>query len=357
MSATVEAALDPVALLDELLGTPSVTGSTDAAAARLVEATRAAGFASHVDAAGNVVMCWGDGAATSDILLIGHLDTVPGDLPVRLHEGRLYGRGSVDAKGPLAAALAAVSALPAQGAPITVVAACDEEGPSLGARHLRARAAPSALVVLEPSGWNTVTTGYRGCVRLRAAIERSSAHHAAPEPAAADLLVAALAQLQERLGSRGGASARDGGRAVDAIQLRINALRTVDREETEVAEAAVEIRLPIGTPVDAVLSTVTQTLGDACIEVDSECEAVRVPRGNPVVRGLARAVTAEGGRPRYTTKTGTCDLNVVWPAWRCDAAVYGPGDSSLDHTPRESMDVDDLRRGAAVLRHAIAGLR
>jgi [amino group carrier protein]-lysine/ornithine hydrolase len=47
----------------------------------------------------------------------------------------------------------------------------------------------------------------------------------------------------------------------------------------------------------------------------------------------------------------------VWPAWRCGAAVYGPGDSSLDHTPRESMDLDDLRRGTAVLRHALQALR
>jgi LysW-gamma-L-lysine carboxypeptidase len=357
VTATVQAALDPVAVLDELLRTPSVTGSTGAAATRLVECTRAAGFDSHVDSAGNVVMRWGAGAATSDILLLGHLDTVPGHIPVRLHEGRLYGRGSVDAKGPLAAALAAVAALPVQGAPITVVAACDEEGPSLGARHLRRRAAPSALVVLEPSGWNTITTGYRGCVRLRAAIERPCAHHAAPEPAAADLLVSALARLQERLGSSGGASARGGGRAVDAIQLRINALHIAEREDAEVAEAAVEVRLPVGTSVDAVLRTVTQVLVDASIEVDSECEAVSVPRSNGAARGLARAICARGGHPRYTSKTGTCDLNVVWPAWRCDAAVYGPGDSSLDHTPRESIDVDDLCSGTAVLRHALQGLR
>jgi LysW-gamma-L-lysine carboxypeptidase len=353
----VQTVLDPVALLDGLLRTPSVTDSTGAAARWLVESTRAAGFDSDVDQAGNVVMRWGNGAATSDVLLLGHLDTVPGDLPVRLHEGRLHGRGSVDAKGPLAAALAAVAALPVDGAPITVVAACDEEGPSLGARHLRRRPAPSALLVLEPSGWNTITTGYRGCVRLRAAIERPCAHHAAPAAAAADVLVAALATLQGQLGNSGGASGRDGGRAVDAIQLRINTLRSAERDATEVAEAELELRLPAGTSVDAVLGTVTQALPDARIDVESQCEAVSVPRGSRVARGLARAIAAEGGRPRYTSKTGTCDLNVVWPAWRCDAAVYGPGDSSLDHTPRESIDVDDLRRGTAVLRRALLGLR
>jgi [amino group carrier protein]-lysine/ornithine hydrolase len=352
-----EVTLDPVALLDELLRVPSVTGSTAAAAAHLVGRTRDAGFDSRVDSSGNVVMRWGDGAATSAVLLLGHLDTVSGEIPVRREGGRLCGRGAVDAKGPLAAALAAVAALPVEGAPVTVVAACDEEGPSLGAQHLRRRAAPSALVVLEPSGWDTITTGYRGCVRLTARIERPSAHHASAEPAAADRLVAALAILQQRLGSRGGALSHDGVRAVDSIQLRINALRTGEHADTEVAHAAVELRLPSGIPVDSTLRTVTEALGDARIEVESACEAVSVARSNAVVRRLARAITGAGGRPRYTTKTGTCDLNVVLPAWECDAAVYGPGDCSLDHTPHEAIDIEELRRGSVVLRSALQSLR
>lgn len=357
MTAAVQATLDPLALLDELLHLPSPTGSAAAAAARLVERTADAGFDSHVDVAGNVVMRWGDGTATSDVLLLGHLDTVPGDIPVRLHDGRLHGRGSVDAKGPLAAALAAVASLPRDGAPITVVAACDEEGPSLGARHLRGRAAPSALIVLEPSGWDTITTGYRGCVRVQATINRPSAHHAAPEPAAGDILVASLADLQRRLGSRGGAVAAQGGRAVDSLQVRINALSTAHRDGREFATATIELRLPAGTTVDSLLATVTETLGDARIEVESACEAVSVARSNAAARRLARAIAGAGGQPRYTTKTGTCDLNVVWPAWRCAAAVYGPGDCSLDHTPHESIAVEDLRRGSAVLRSAVQALR
>jgi LysW-gamma-L-lysine carboxypeptidase len=212
-------------------------------------------------------------------------------------------------------------------------------------------------VVLEPSGWDTITTGYRGCIRLSARIERPSAHHASREPAAADRLVTALATLQQRLGSRGGASGQDGVRAVDSIQLRINALRTGEHADTEVAHAALELRLPSGTPVDSMLRTVTETLGDGRIDVESACEAVSVARSNLVVRLLARAITSSGGRPRYTTKTGTCDLNVVLPAWECDAAVYGPGDCSLDHTPRESIDIEELRRGSVVLRDAVQALR
>src|SRR5947207_10534452 len=55
-----------------------------------------------VDEAGNAVGELGDPSAARTIVLLGHIDTVPGNIPVRIEGDLLYGRGSVDAKGPLA---------------------------------------------------------------------------------------------------------------------------------------------------------------------------------------------------------------------------------------------------------------
>lgn len=351
MSVATAVGLDPVAVLVGLLRHPSPTGDVDAAASALVELTTQAGYRAHRDAAGNVVMRWGDGPAADEILLLGHLDTVPGDIPVREQDGRLHGRGTVDAKGPLAAALAAVSRLDRQRRPVTVVAACDEEGSSLGARLLRSREAPAHLIVLEPSGWDIITTGYRGCVRLGVTLEQASAHHAGPDPGAADRLVAMLAALPSGLGGTAG-------RAVDRIQVRVNALTTADDGSTDLAFARLELRIPGGTGVDDVVGRVSDMLGDARVSVESACEPVSVSRANDTVRALARAITAAGGRPRYTTKTGTSDLNVVLPAWGCcPAAVYGPGDCSLDHSPNEAIELAELRRGTDVLETTLRALR
>lgn len=351
MTVDVTGGLEPLALLDDLVRIPSVTGDVDAAAARLLEVAAHAGFEVERDSAGNVVMTWGEGAADDEILLLGHLDTVPGEIAVR-HDGRrLHGRGTVDAKGPLAAALTAVSRLPRDdGRRVTVIAACDEEGASLGARHLRSRVGPAHLVVLEPSGWDTITTGYRGCVRLTATVRRPTAHHAGPLAGAADVLVTLLGEVQRSLH-------RDADRAVDRVQVRVHTLNTKDDGTSERAEAAIEVRIPVGVTVEGVFAQLSGLLGDTHVEVVSACESVHVSRSNAVARALARAVTVAGGRPRYTTKTGTSDLNVVLPAWGCPAAVYGPGDCSLDHTPRESIDVGDLRRGADVLEAAVRSLR
>ena len=53
----------------------------------------------YVDDAGNAVGIHGNGAR--ELVLLGHIDTFAGFPPVRCEEGKIYGRGSVDAKGPL----------------------------------------------------------------------------------------------------------------------------------------------------------------------------------------------------------------------------------------------------------------
>src|ERR1700686_4439483 len=117
---------------------------------------RAMEFAARGDEAGNVVAFWGSGPR--EVMLLGHMDTVPGFIPVRREGNRLFGRGAVDAKAPLAAAITAVARQPAGAAcRFTIIGAVEEEGSSRGARHLVNRKAPDQLVILEPSGWAAVT--------------------------------------------------------------------------------------------------------------------------------------------------------------------------------------------------------
>jgi LysW-gamma-L-lysine carboxypeptidase len=69
----------------------------------------------------------------------------------------------------------------------------------------------------------------------------------------------------------------------------------------------------------------------------------------PVARGLRGAIRAAGGEPRLLRKTGTADVNLYSEAWDCPTASYGPGDSSLDHTPDEHLALDEFDRAVDVL--------
>src|SRR4051812_12368246 len=99
---------NPVAFLEQALRIPSVSHHEGEVARFLVEQMQALGFHSYVDGAGNAV---GEAGSGPEIVLLGHIDTVPGVVPVRIADGKLYGRGSVDAKGPFATFVAAAARL------------------------------------------------------------------------------------------------------------------------------------------------------------------------------------------------------------------------------------------------------
>ena len=60
-----------------------------------------------------------------------------------------------------------------------------------------------------------------------------------------------------------------------------------------------------------------------------------------------------GRTPGFLLKTGTSDMNVVGPAWRCPILAYGPGDSSLDHTPEEHVVIAEYLGAIDVLEVAL----
>jgi LysW-gamma-L-lysine carboxypeptidase len=46
-------------------------------------------------------------------------------------------------------------------------------------------------------------------------------------------------------------------------------------------------------------------------------------------------------------------MNVVGPIWRCPILAYGPGDSALDHTPNEHVDIAEYLRAVDILATAL----
>jgi LysW-gamma-L-lysine carboxypeptidase len=90
--------------------------------------------------------------------------------------------------------------------------------------------------------------------------------------------------------------------------------------------------------------------------------AFRAPSGGPLAAAFLSAIrqvgadTAERPDPRFVVKTGTSDMNVVGPGFGCPILAYGPGDSALDHTPHEHIELDEYWRGVLVVGDALARL-
>jgi LysW-gamma-L-lysine carboxypeptidase len=339
--------------LIELVRTYSPSGQEAPAVENLIKRMETLGFRrAWADGAGNAVGVMGEGPR--QVLLLGHIDTVPGEIPVRVENGILHGRGSVDAKGPLAAFVDAVAAVgAAEGWQFVVVGAVDEERESRGARHLAGQYRPEYAVIGEPSGWERLTLGYKGSARARITVERAAAHTAAADESAPEAAFA----IWERL--RGWAAAFNEGRprTFEQVIVRLNGFSSETDGFTSRAALEVQARLPLDLPPEAWYGHL-RALAEAA-EVAPRGYAIPAWRGerrNPLVRAFLGGIRSAGGKPGFVLKSGTADVNIVAPAWGCPAVVYGPGDSSLDHTPHEHLSLDEYRRAVAVLAAALRRL-
>ncbi|MFB6359750.1 MAG: [LysW]-lysine hydrolase, partial [Halobacteriales archaeon] len=321
-------------LLRDLVEIPSLSGEETAAAERLVDYFEAHDREVWTDAVGNV-RAPGDDA----VLLTSHVDTVPGDIPVRLEDGELWGRGSVDAKGSLSAMAAAAVETGA-----SFVGVVGEEADSRGARALiEDRDAPDAVVNGEPSGWDAITLGYRGLLSGTYLATSESGHSSRPannaiEDAfdwwarvqaafAADEWTPVFEQVTPKpVGVAGGPS--DDGLSVEA---------TLD----------VQFRVPPDPGLEAVREVAVGALETGTVRWTDSIPAVMQSRRTAPARRFRATIRQHGGEPRLLRKTGTSDMNIYATAWDCPMVTYGPGDSSLDHTPTERLSLAEFDRSIA----------
>ncbi|WMX43988.1 M20/M25/M40 family metallo-hydrolase [Streptomyces roseicoloratus] len=336
-----------VGLLRGMLEIPSSSYQERALADHLAEAMADLGFRAHIDTVGNVigVIERGDGPT---LMLLGHLDTVPGQVPVRSEDGRLYGRGAVDAKGPLAAMICAAASAADFPGRIVVIGVVEEETPkSRGAMAIRAtHDRPDALIVGEPSGWSSVVIGYKGKLDLRYTVTCPATHPSNPEPKASELAVESWNALLDLLGPDAGhdAFAKPG-----ATLVQVNADLTS-------ATVDLSVRTPPGFDTEGLVTGLRERLPAGRLEVLNAVEACRADRSNPAVRALVSGIRKVHAQPRLVVKTATSDMNTLAEVWDIPMATYGPGDSRLDHADTEHIVLSDFLRGIDVLSHAISEL-
>jgi LysW-gamma-L-lysine carboxypeptidase len=340
---------DSIELLSAMLRIPSVSTREAEVAGFLVERMAALGFNSFVDEAGNAVGIAGEGP---EIVLLGHIDTVPpGDLPVRVEDGRLYGRGAVDAKGPFAAFVAAAARVLAAGelrCRLVLIGAVEEEAASSkGAHHIVGRHAPAACIIGEPSGWDRLTLGYKGRLLVEGRWEQPMAHSAGRERAVAERAVDFWNSVRAHCDTF---NTEREGRLFDQLLPSLRAISSGSDGITDWAALTIGLRLPPAVDPATLAQTVAAMAdADATIHFRDSCRAYQGDRNNLLVRAFLRAVRGAGGNPGFLLKTGTSDMNVVGPVWNCPILAYGPGDSTLDHTPEEHVEIAEYLRAIEVL--------
>jgi LysW-gamma-L-lysine carboxypeptidase len=341
--------MDELGILEGLLKRYSPPGQEQEAVEFLTREMDQRGFdETRMDGIGNAIGTKGQGK--NELLLLGHIDTVPGYIEVKRDGDILHGRGAVDAKGPLACfTVAASSAKIGPDWRVSVIGAVCEEGDSRGAKYLVDKYSPDMVVIGEPSGWNRITLGYKGSAWIKYSVSKTIAHTAAKAKSASETAVSFWNSIVNLCDSYNSNKEKN-------FNQLTPSLRNMGADQDGFVDNAflfMNFRLPPEVNTNDLMEKLESLKDEGSLVMEDGVSSYRSDKNTSLVRAFLSSIRKNGGTPIFTTKTGTSDMNVVAPVWNTPILAYGPGDSDLDHTPQEHIVVSEYSKSIQILKNVI----
>jgi putative selenium metabolism hydrolase len=350
-----------------LVGTASPSGEEGAVAALVRAEMERLGYAVEVDGLGTVTGTLGDSQGPC-VLLDAHMDTVgvtdrdawSADPAGELRDGRLYGRGSVDMKGPLAALVHGVAAAAVRGRAVVSASIAEEMIEGYATVEVAKRVRPDVAVICEPSH-RSVVVGQRGRAELIVDVHGRPSHSSRPDlgvnavDAMADVLRAARElELPEHtaLGPAILVVTDVISRPYPALSVLPDRCTATFDRRTVPGEAEDDVLAQLREAAEAAVrghgATVEVTIGvdrfDAytgtLVEARNFAPAWYTGADAPVARAALGAVGGEPGHWLFCTNgSGTAALGIP-------TIGFGPGDETLAHRVDEHIELAELQAGA-----------
>jgi putative selenium metabolism hydrolase len=376
---------DEIELTQRLVQTPGLSGAEGEVADQVEDAMNALGFRDvYRDALGNIVGFVGPQAKTTALLFDAHMDVVPvaGEWQMdpfggEVVDGRLYGRGSTDMKGALAAVICAAAAAAKSGRlsrQVAVSATVLEETlecAALGAVVEQVK--PRQVVICEPSNL-TIKLGQKGRAEILMTIEGIPAHAAFPDRGKNPIQLAAKAldALEKIEFPKDPFIGEAILVATDIIsdpypsislippQVTIRFDRRTIPGETE--DSILNQILNELKRIDArafslsVTRDTVQAYTGKVIEAPRIFAAWKVERDIPLVKAAEAGVIAAGLTPEFGF-WGFCTNGSETAGKRNIPTIgLGPGTEDDAHIADESIDIEELRKAKIVYEHLILNL-
>lgn len=346
--------------LVDLVNTYSPTGSEDTAVRKFLgylENIRAEDIGT--DAAGN-----GYGVLPGNGLTVtvcGHIDTVPGELPVTKEGRNLRGRGAVDAKSSLISLLFGARLAKDKGfsGTINIIAAVGEEGPGKGIIEVALSHRKADYAILgEPSGTNGITVGYRGRLLLDITFKTKSYHASAPWMGenAIDMAIDSWSRIKGKYGET---------REFSKVSVAMTSLHGGNADNVTPADSilTLDVRFPPSRKRDELFDEIENMIREntgsenSSVDLRSYVDPYVSNLKTPLVgafKDSVRAITGE--TPKMIFKSGSGDMNILGTSWGIPCITYGPGNPQLSHTNDEVIDIAEVERSAEIVADALVRL-
>lgn len=310
----------------------------------------------------NVVAKIGKGQG---LMLNGHIDTVPiGDLSLWKHgpgaivkEGKLYGRGSADMKGGVAAILSSLKGIDFSKTKrsLLLVFVADEEVEGKGSNWLLSKKKElfgdvKYGIIAEPTNMK-VQIAQKGALHLKVNVKGKSAHGSRPwegENAivGASKFISMLDELsknlkkQDKLMGKGtfNVGMISGGVATNVVP--------------ESCTISIDRRIVPEESVDEAISQIKNLLAKLKVKHSLEVKFAKGSYSLPKESYIAKQVKDVSGSD-YTWSTGYTEAELYKNKGGIDSVVYGPGSLEVIHKPNEHVSIKDLEKSAAVYRKVV----
>jgi len=316
----------------------------------------------HIDSVGNVIAVKGTG--DPKIMLCGHMDTVPGQIPVMAKDGYIYGRGASDAKASLIAMLLAASEFQKQRGTIIFAAVVDEEGNATGVKQLvKSKLQFDYAIFGEPSGIKNITVGYKGRLAIRLTCDVGNSTHASA-PWLAKNSIEEIYDFWKAIKSEISLTGIDSKSRGNSISCSLTEITGGSSHNVtpQKCKITLDIRIPTTSSCDSVLEQLKAIIDrisrDKSVKgtyrIEDKTEPFEANHSSPLVRALSLSILDVcKTHAVLVRKTGTGDMNVLGTAYDVPVVTYGPGEPHASHTANEHVEIAEYVSSIDVFSRAL----
>lgn len=296
------------------------------------------------------------GEGEPSVAILAHMDVVPpgsgwdnDPFSPWIKEGKIYGRGAIDNKGPYAAAWAGIKAilrsgLPFKGSIILGAVADEERGSKMGVEYLLEKGfSPSFCLIPDSGGIKKVIRGEKGLLQVRFSTSGISAHGSTPEQGenAIYKMIGFLPLLKE-FKFKG-----DYHPAFDEPTLNLGEIRGGEAPNIvpDRCEVILDIRYPLGMNKDNLVQQLKELIKNSGIEVKTEVISFNQPHllkeDNPLISAFRKAAESMGVKINFGTAGGiTVAKNLYFKG--ISSLSHCPAEESAAHQANEYVKIDNL---------------
>jgi len=315
----------------------------------------------NIDSVGNVIATKGNG--TPRILLCGHMDTVPGQIPVRIDSGFLFGRGASDAKAPLISMLLACSEFKQRGT-IIFAGVVDEEGNATGIKELvKNNLSIDYAIFGEPSGINRITISYKGRIALKLTCDVLDSAHASA-PWLSKNSIEEVFEVWKLLGAEISAKYDKTDNKSNSVSLSLTEISGGSSHNVtpQKCKVTIDIRVPNGVKCLEILNHLDTSIRNISemrkvkitYRIEDMTEAFEADHSSPLVRALSLSILDVCKvRSVLLRKTGTGDMNVLGNSLNIQVVTYGPGKPHVSHSKDERVEIQSYLTSIEIYNRAL----